>query len=49
VKFLRILRDAVKYIAAVGPVTLQILGIKGGSVAGKVVEGASKIDPVLPK
>jgi hypothetical protein len=49
VKFLRILRDAIKYIAAVGPVTLQLLGIKGGSVAGKVVDGAGKIDPILPK
>lgn len=47
-KLFKYLRDAVKYIAAVGPVTLDILGIKNKTTVAKVVEGVKKIDPLMP-
>jgi hypothetical protein len=37
-------RHVVGLIAAVGPVTLQILGIKAGSVPGGIVDAAKKAE-----
>lgn len=43
-----VLRAAIHVIARAGRPILKLLGVKGGTVAGKVQEGAEIIDPLLP-
>lgn len=42
-------RKALSVVAAVGRPLLRLAGVKGGTVAGKVAEGAEIVDKALPK
>lgn len=44
IRFRRILR----FVAALGPAILKVLGVKRGTVADEAVKAAQKADEILP-